>query len=131
MSARRVKQGFFCRCRRWVGLKRPISVQQSARETKHMMGTEVTEASRTSLPLLAAQMGVWVAQKLEPASLMFNVNQYADIDGSMDVDIFESALRQVLAETEALRIKIVEQEGGVGQEVTSGSDWTLTYLDLA
>ncbi|MFE7856058.1 amino acid adenylation domain-containing protein [Streptomyces sp. NPDC057403] len=96
-----------------------------------MMGTEVTEASRTSLPLLAAQMGVWVAQKLEPASLMFNVNQYADIDGSMDVDVFESALRQVLAETEALRIKIVEQKGEVGQEVTSGSDWTLTYLDLA
>ncbi|MFB7442506.1 amino acid adenylation domain-containing protein [Streptomyces mirabilis] len=96
-----------------------------------MMGTEVTEASRTALPLLAAQMGVWVAQKLEPASLMFNVNQYADIDGSMDVDVFGSALRQVLAETEALRIKIVEQKGEVGQDLTSDSDWTLTYLDLA
>ncbi|MCD9877249.1 amino acid adenylation domain-containing protein [Streptomyces sp. NR30] len=91
----------------------------------------MTEASRASLPLLAAQMGVWVAQKLEPASLMFNVNQYADIEGSLDVDVFEAALRQVLAETEALRIKIVEQKGEVGQEVTSGSDWTLTYLDLA
>ncbi|MFF7192060.1 condensation domain-containing protein, partial [Streptomyces sp. NPDC008222] len=91
----------------------------------------MTEAPSTSLPLLAAQMGVWVAQQLEPASLVFNVSQCADIVGSIDAGVFERALRQVLIETEALRIRIVEREGEVRQELTSGSGWTLTCLDLS
>ncbi|MBJ6999676.1 amino acid adenylation domain-containing protein [Streptomyces sp. CRPSP2-6A1] len=91
----------------------------------------MTDAPSTSLPLLAAQLGVWVAQQLEPESLVFHVSQFADIAGPVDADVFECALGRVLVETEALRVRIVERGGEVRQELVSGSDWSLTRVDVS
>ncbi|MFF5668115.1 amino acid adenylation domain-containing protein [Streptomyces griseofuscus] len=95
------------------------------------MGPQVTDAPSTSLPLLAAQLGVWVAQQLEPESLVFHVSQFADIAGPVDADVFECALGRVLVEAEALRVRIVERGGEVRQELVSGSDWSLTRVDVS
>ena len=36
------------------------------------------------LVLSAAQLGVWVAQKLDPTSPIFNLGQYVEIRGTLD-----------------------------------------------
>ncbi|WP_194925608.1 condensation domain-containing protein, partial [Catenulispora pinisilvae] len=93
------------------------------------MGVEASE----TVPLLTAQLGVWVGQKLRAESLIFNMSQYIDIDGSVDLGILRAALRRVLAETEALRVRIVETDDGVGQQILGVDDlaWDLTFHDLS
>ena len=49
------------------------------------------------LVLSAAQLGVWVAQKLDPNSPIFNLGQYVEIRGSVDSEQLERALRQAIA----------------------------------
>ena len=58
------------------------------------------------LPLSDAQLGIWFAQSLEPSSPAFNLAEYLEISGPIDATLFESALRQVADETEALRFAL-------------------------
>ncbi|UQA92485.1 non-ribosomal peptide synthetase [Streptomyces halobius] len=91
----------------------------------------MTEVAKDVLPLLAAQSGVWVAQKMDPASLTYNVSQYAEIDGTIDVALLERAVKQALSETEALRIRIVEDDRGIGQTLASEAAWRLSVVDVS
>jgi len=63
-----------------------------------------------SLPLLRGQEGVWFGHKLDPTGTAFSIGQYTDIRGPIDPDRFAAATRQVVAETETLRLCFVESE---------------------
>ena len=56
----------------------------------------------TALPLTSAQHDVWVAQQLDPASPLFNCALYLELPSADRVD---DAVRRVVAETEALRVR--------------------------
>ena len=56
----------------------------------------------TGLPLTAAQHGVWVAQQLDPTSPLFNCALYLELPSA---DHLGEAVRRVVAETEALRVR--------------------------
>src|SRR5882757_2122714 len=63
-------------------------------------------------PLSAAQLGIWFAQQLNPASPLYNIAEYLKIHGPVDLDLFEAALRQVVAEAEAFHITFVDNGSG-------------------
>jgi Condensation domain len=63
------------------------------------------------LPLSAAQQGLWFAQQLDPRDAALNVGEYLEILGPIDPAQFEATLRQVILETESLRIRLVERAG--------------------
>ncbi|MFH8626589.1 amino acid adenylation domain-containing protein [Streptomyces vietnamensis] len=92
-------------------------------------------------PTTAAQLGIWVAQQLQPDSPLYNCGGYYEIDGPVDVDVLARAVRQGVEETEALRSYFAEDtardgsdadDGGprLWQMVTEVGDRTLDVVDL-
>ncbi|MFH0515664.1 amino acid adenylation domain-containing protein [Streptomyces sp. M41] len=82
-------------------------------------------------PLLAAQEGIWTGQRLDPDSPAYNTAEYVLIDGPVDGDVFDTALHQVVAETEALNVAFVVDDEGRAHEVPAPADgWRLHRADL-
>ncbi|MCK9923358.1 amino acid adenylation domain-containing protein [Frankia sp. AgPm24] len=57
------------------------------------------------LPLSAAQWGIWTGQQLDPDSPAYNTAEYVRIDGEIRLDLLDRAIRSVVAETEAVRVR--------------------------
>ncbi|OWA20943.1 non-ribosomal peptide synthetase [Streptomyces sp. CS057] len=83
------------------------------------------------LSLTAGQRGIWYALQGDPANPVFSAAEHVDIDGPVDAELFEAALRQVVAETEALRVRFAEDAEGPYQVVLDGVDWPFPVLDVS
>ncbi|MBE1467375.1 non-ribosomal peptide synthetase [Kibdelosporangium phytohabitans] len=83
-----------------------------------------------TLALTAAQSGIWFAQRLEPDNPMFAIAQYLDIHGDVDVASLTRAVRQVLSETDALRLRFTEIDDEPRQYVAPLGDWSLPVVDF-
>ncbi|WP_326665122.1 amino acid adenylation domain-containing protein [Streptomyces sp. NBC_00385] len=84
----------------------------------------------TVLPLTAAQSGMWYAQSLDPLSPAQNTAECLEIDGPLDQELFADALRQVMAETDALRVRVEDGPEGPRQTVTASAELPLAVHDL-
>ncbi|WP_405904239.1 amino acid adenylation domain-containing protein [Streptomyces sp. NBC_00656] len=84
----------------------------------------------TVLPLTAAQSGMWYAQSLDPLSPAQNTAECLEIDGPLDQELFAGALRQVIAETDALRVRVEDGPEGPRQAVALSAELPLTVHDL-
>lgn len=84
----------------------------------------------TVLPLTAAQSGMWYAQSLDPLSPAQNTAECLEIDGPLDQELFAGALRQVIAETDALRVRVEDGPEGPRQTVALSAALPLTVHDL-
>jgi hypothetical protein len=87
------------------------------------------DASRHEL--MAAQLGVWYAPQLRADEPVYNMGEYLEIRGELDVGLFEVALRQVMREAEALRLRFGHDEGQPWQRVADAGDWPLPVIDVA
>ncbi|MFK3984766.1 amino acid adenylation domain-containing protein [Micromonospora sp. NPDC050397] len=81
-------------------------------------------------PLSAAQSGVWFDQRLDPENPAYNIGGYIEVDGVLDPDLMATATRHVVAETEALRLRFVDEDGEPGQVVGPAPEWSMPLLDL-
>ena len=88
--------------------------------------SETTSASG-SFSLSAAQRGIWLAWRLDPASPAYNIAEYVEIRGPVDVAAFGNALRQVVDESQTLHLRI--EPDGAGQSLKPPS-WSLPFIDL-
>ena len=80
-----------------------------------VLAEPVSRQLELSHPLSAAQLGIWFAQQLDRASPLYNIADYLEIHGPIDRDLFERALRQVVAEAEALHARFVDSGSGPQQ----------------
>ncbi|RLU89136.1 non-ribosomal peptide synthetase [Streptomyces griseocarneus] len=87
-------------------------------------------AAGTALPLTAAQLGMWYAQALDPLSPAQNTAECLEIDGPLDPGLFAGTLRQVVAESEALRVRVTDGPQGPRQHVAGAVELPLTVRDL-
>ncbi|MER7728755.1 amino acid adenylation domain-containing protein [Streptomyces sp. NPDC096323] len=94
------------------------------------VATAAPDGSGTVLPLTAAQSGMWYAQSLDPLSPAQNTAECLEIDGPLDPDVFAAALRRVIAETDALRVRIEDGPKGPRQFVAASVGLPLTVHDL-
>ncbi|WNE94150.1 amino acid adenylation domain-containing protein [Streptomyces luomodiensis] len=77
----------------------------------------MSDAARTlRRPVTAAQLGIWVAQQLQPDSPLYNCGAYFQIDGPIDIGVLEEAVRRAVEETEALRSHFAEDTAPPGAE---------------
>lgn len=83
------------------------------------------------LPLAAGQERIWRGQTKNPASPVYNLGIYVDIQGHLDPGLLERAARQVLDEAETLRAVIVEDEDGIRQRIGPVDTWTMPHVDLS
>ena len=82
------------------------------------------------LPLSEAQQGIWIGQQLDPDSAVFNTAEYTDLRGAVDVDALVAAIRQVVGETEAVRVLFAEDRDGPVQLLDHAPAWSVHVADL-
>ncbi|MEU7484337.1 amino acid adenylation domain-containing protein [Streptomyces sp. NPDC042319] len=87
-------------------------------------------AADAPLPLTAAQSGMWYAQALDPLSPAQNTAECLHIDGPLDAQLFDAALRRVTAEADSLRIRVTDTPDGPRQRVLDAVEPPLTLRDL-
>ncbi|MBP5934425.1 AMP-binding protein [Streptomyces sp. LBUM 1479] len=84
----------------------------------------------SSLPLTAAQHGVWVAQRLAPDSPLYTCGVYYDVPGPVDRALLSRAVARTVDETEALRVRFHEVGETVRQAVDPSVQGELAYLEF-
>ena len=84
-----------------------------------------------ALPLSSAQLGIWFAQNTASSSVAYNIGEYIEVRGTVNPHLFERALRQVVLETESLRVQLVEHSDGVRQIVGALPPWSVTTIDVS
>ncbi|MFF1423169.1 amino acid adenylation domain-containing protein, partial [Streptomyces sp. NPDC058280] len=83
------------------------------------------------LPLLAAQSGIWYAQKLAPREPLFRPGEYLEIHGPVDTRAFRAALQRAVDESDTLRLKFIESGDGPMQYVAPHVDADVHIADLS
>ncbi|WP_018632567.1 non-ribosomal peptide synthetase [Neomegalonema perideroedes] len=71
------------------------------------------------VPLTEAQEGLWRFQAMDPDNPILNAGQYLEILGPLDVAAFAEAVRGMIAETEALRLRFRETPQGPRQRLAA------------
>src|SRR5215475_8098229 len=87
--------------------------------------------SRDFRPLSSMQLGIWFESTLSDPKPCHNIGEMVDILGPISVSAFEEALRQLVAETEALRTVFSENEYEPRQLFSAESQISLATLDVS
>ncbi|MET7695826.1 amino acid adenylation domain-containing protein [Streptomyces sp. NPDC005483] len=82
-------------------------------------------------PLTAGQLGVWTAQQLEPDSAAYNIAEYVELRGPLDVGMFLSALCRLVEEADLAQVRFeVAEDGSVAQRFARDPQWRPVVVDL-
>jgi len=84
-----------------------------------------------SLPLSAAQLGLWFAQKIDPVNPIYNIGQLTEIHGPVDPTLFNAAVEQALIEIEAFRVRFIEEVDGPRQVIDPAPESAISLLDVS
>ena len=84
-----------------------------------------------SLPLSSAQLGIWFAQRIDPTNTGFSIGEWIEIHGAIDASLLEAAIRQAVVDTEASRVRLIEEADGPRQVVDPLSEISLPLLDVS
>ncbi|MEN1888119.1 condensation domain-containing protein [Streptomyces mirabilis] len=84
-----------------------------------------------TLPLSAAQRGIWFGCQLDPGGRRYRIAEYFDIRGPVDPVVFDAAWRQVVGETEALRVRFIEEADGPRQYVGPVETAAVELVDVS
>ncbi|WP_460068185.1 amino acid adenylation domain-containing protein [Streptomyces sp. YKOK-I1] len=84
-----------------------------------------------SLPLSAAQAGVWAAHQIDPTGARYNIAEYITLHGAVRPDWLEAAWHQLLSDAETLRVRaVVKEDGELRQQVLPELRPALPVVDL-
>ncbi|RAV13514.1 non-ribosomal peptide synthetase [Mycolicibacterium sp. GF69] len=84
-----------------------------------------------SLPITRGQLDIWLAQEMGQAGTEWQLGLFVKIDGPVEQDALEWAIRRVVREAEPLRAAFSEVDGVVVQTVIDYSDVDVTFHDLS
>ncbi|MGW8378384.1 amino acid adenylation domain-containing protein [Streptomyces sp. ODS28] len=89
-------------------------------------------ASERWLPLSGAQRGIWFAHGLESTGHAFNISEYLEISGPLDLEVFRQAWRNLIEQADALRVLRIEErpDGTVRQLLGDRAESELRCVDL-
>ncbi|MFE0517071.1 condensation domain-containing protein, partial [Streptomyces sp. NPDC058964] len=71
----------------------------------------MSEARVQRRSLSAAQSGIWFAHQMDPTRQKYKIGEYVEIHGPVHTRLFDVALRQVVRDIDALRMRSVDPEG--------------------
>ncbi|TQF02768.1 amino acid adenylation domain-containing protein [Kitasatospora acidiphila] len=81
--------------------------------------------------LMAGQLGIWHAQLLAPENPSFNIGEYLEIHGDLNVDLLVTALRRTLDEADNYRARFRMVDGEPRQYVSGPYDYPIHVVDLS
>ncbi len=91
----------------------------------------MSESGIEYLKLTTGQFGIWQDQQLDLDNPVYNVGEYLEIRGDLDVDLFETALRHVVREVDAFHLRFSGQDAMLRQYVAVSDEWPLHVLDVS
>jgi natural product biosynthesis luciferase-like monooxygenase protein/amino acid adenylation domain-containing protein len=80
----------------------------TARTNAEVSGSHLDEEA--VFPLTSGQREILVAQELDRDNPRFNCGGYLDVDGTLNVDVLQRAIRQVVGECAALGVEIIAED---------------------
>ena len=83
------------------------------------------------IPLSSNQEVIWLEQKLYPGGPLYNIGGYLTINGPIHPGILNQAVHRVIANNDALRIKIHEKDGQAYQEFLTQLSYNLEFKDFS
>jgi len=89
------------------------------------------ERLETKSGLSHAQIQIWIGQKLEPESPMYNMSFAFFIEGEIDPDIFAQTWREVAGASDALRTYLEEVDGIAMRRLHPPEAFAAEMLDLS
>ncbi|GGJ08653.1 hypothetical protein GCM10010121_018760 [Streptomyces brasiliensis] len=81
--------------------------------------------------LTSAQLGIWYAQQIAPDDAPYNIAECLEVDGDVDPDVFVRAVRQVLADVDAYRLRFRTVGGQPRCYVDVSADVPVTVVDVS
>src|SRR5580693_773116 len=96
-----------------------------------MENMQVIEHQKKSLPLSAAQLGLWFAQKIDPTNPIYNLGQSIEIHGPVDPSLFKAAVKQAVIDTKACRVRFIEEMDGPRQVIDPPPEVSISLLDVS
>jgi nonribosomal peptide synthetase DhbF len=88
--------------------------------------------SDATLPLSAAQRGLWLAQKFGSPDSNFNLAESIEIHGAIDPELFISVLRQIADEADTVRVRFIENSNeGPRQIIRRSFDDDIPFIDVS
>ncbi|MUM25309.1 condensation domain-containing protein [Mycolicibacterium sp. CBMA 295] len=83
-----------------------------------------------ALPLSRGQLDIWLSQESGLAGTEWQLGLLGRIDGAVQRELLEQAIRQSLQEAEPARAAFFEVDGQVFQKAVDYSDLELTFYDV-
>ena len=80
------------------------------------------------LPLVAAQPGIWMAEKLSDLPSAWSVAHYVELTGEVDAPLLARAVVAGLAQADTLRMRFTEDNGEVWQWVDDAQTFELPEI---
>ncbi|WP_271035586.1 AMP-binding protein, partial [Mycolicibacterium holsaticum] len=88
------------------------------------------ERHNGTLPLTRGQLDIWLAQETGRSGVKWQLGMLGLIEGPIEHDLLERAVRHVVGEAEPLRAAFFEVDGEVVQRLVDYPDTELAYYDL-
>ena len=89
------------------------------------------ELDDRALPLTRGQLDIWLAQETGHSGTEWQLGVLVRFDGTIERDLLEQAIRQVLREAEPARAAIFEVDGQVFQRAIDYPDVEVAFYDLS
>src|ERR1700752_3828111 len=84
-----------------------------------------------ALPLTRGQLDIWLAQETGHSGMEWQLGVLVRFDGTVERDLLEQAIRQVVREAEPARAAIFEADGQVFQRAIDDPDVEMAFYDLS
>ncbi|WP_407557434.1 non-ribosomal peptide synthetase [Winogradskyella sp. 4-2091] len=84
----------------------------------------------TNIALTQSQLMLWVGQKLNPESPMYNMAHSFEISGKLDVRIFKQSFNDLIANLDVFRITFSEDKGIPSQNVLANFQYDLEIVEF-
>ncbi|MDH6108571.1 amino acid adenylation domain-containing protein [Kitasatospora sp. MAP12-15] len=91
----------------------------------------MSDTHSVTWPLTAGQSGIWFAQLLDPSNPAYQIAECLEIHGPVDAALFETAVRQMTAEAQMLRLRFPRGGGEVRQVVAPVADSPVQVRDVS
>jgi amino acid adenylation domain-containing protein len=99
---------------------------------KRFFPPPITRVPRTSrLPLSFAQERLWFLDQLEPGNTAYNICRAAQLRGTLDSDVLEASLNEIIRRHEVLRTSFEINDGQPVQVVAPDAMLKLSISDLS
>ncbi|MDR3659489.1 MAG: amino acid adenylation domain-containing protein, partial [Mycobacterium sp.] len=88
------------------------------------------ELGDSALPVTRGQLDIWLAQETGHSAAEWQLGVFVDIEGPVDLALFEQSVRRVVGESEPVLATFFESEGQVRQRLLDVSDIEVAVVDL-